>query len=260
MSILYATIYVDVDVIIKLLCYYLYNYPIEEHYNERKTQRKELTMEEIKVNYKILAPRIPKDLDEFQQLNNTIKDHDYFSDAMIFDCSSENQRAEHVSLNGMIFRNVTFTAAAFEFLDLIDVRFENCDLSNANLSSSIFHRVEMINCKLLGINLSESTLQNVSFDNCNCRYSSFRFLRCKQVNFKNCLLQNADFEESHFDKVAFSNCNLEGAEMAGTKLKDIDFRDSEIEGIGVRIEDLYGAIVSPMQAVSLSRLLGIIVK
>jgi len=217
-------------------------------------------MEEIKNNYKILAPRISNDLEEFQELNNTIKDNDYFCDTIISDCSSENQKAKHVNLNGVVFKNVTFIEAAFEFLDLIDVSFVNCDLSNANLSASIFHRVEMINCKLLGINLSESTLQNVSFDNCNLSYSSFRFLRCKQVNFKDCLLQNADFEESHLNKIGFSHCNLEGAEMAGTKLKGIDFRSSEIEGLSVRIEDIYGAIVSLMQAVSLSKLLGIIIK
>ncbi len=48
--------------------------------------------------------------------------------------------------------------------------------------------------------------------------------------------------------------------MSGTKLKGVDLSSCDIEGIGVRIENLSGAVVSPLQAVSLSRLIGVVVK
>lgn len=58
----------------------------------------------------------------------------------------------------------------------------------------------------------------------------------------------------------FCTSNLKEASMAGTKLEGIDLSDCEIEGIRVKIEDVYGAVVSPMQDVYFSKLLGIIVK
>ena len=48
--------------------------------------------------------------------------------------------------------------------------------------------------------------------------------------------------------------------MNFTNLKGIDFTSSDIEGMGVNIADVNGIIVTPMQAVSLSTLLGLIVK
>ena len=48
--------------------------------------------------------------------------------------------------------------------------------------------------------------------------------------------------------------------MADIMLKGIDFSNCELEGICVRIEDLFRGIVSLMQTVSISSLLGIIVK
>jgi len=48
--------------------------------------------------------------------------------------------------------------------------------------------------------------------------------------------------------------------MNFTNLKGIDFTGCDIEGLGVNITDVNGAIVNATQAVSLSALLGIIVK
>ena len=48
--------------------------------------------------------------------------------------------------------------------------------------------------------------------------------------------------------------------MNFTKLKGIDFTSCDIDGIGVNIADVNGAEVNPTQAVSLSAILGLIVK
>ena len=212
------------------------------------------------VKYKILAPKIAKDLEGLIFDNNEVKDNDSFCDGIMEGCILENQRAERVSFDRVIFRNVIFKEAAFKSLELTDIRFENCDLSNADLSGSVIHRVEMVKCKILGLNLSEATLRNVLFDDCNGLYISFRFSDCKQVNFKNCLLNNGDFQKSNFSKVSFLSSNLQQVEFSGTTLKGIDLTSSEIDGMGARIEDLNGVIVSTEQAASLSRLMGVIVK
>jgi uncharacterized protein YjbI with pentapeptide repeats len=217
-------------------------------------------MKNKKRSYKIVAPKIPKELDEFYFSNDYIENEDTFCMSIVAHCSIEYQTAQQVSFKQMIFRNVTFKEVSFEGVDITDVRFENCDLSNVDFRGAIIHRVEMINCKILGVDLSEATLQNVIFEDCNGSYAFFRFTKWKQINFKNCVLSDTDFQKANFTKVGFDHCNLEQSQMSGTKLKGIDFSNCEIEGMGVRIEDLYGAIVSPIQAISLSKLLGIVVK
>ena len=48
--------------------------------------------------------------------------------------------------------------------------------------------------------------------------------------------------------------------MSGTKLNGIDFSNADIEGLSIRVEDLFGAIVSPAQAISLSKKMGLVIK
>lgn len=48
--------------------------------------------------------------------------------------------------------------------------------------------------------------------------------------------------------------------MNFTNLKGIDFTSCDIEDMGVNITDVNGAIVTTMQAVSLSTILGLVVK
>ena len=50
------------------------------------------------------------------------------------------------------------------------------------------------------------------------------------------------------------------AQMNFTSLKGIDFTSCEIEGIGVNVADVKGARVSTIQAISISSILGLIIK
>ena len=109
---------------------------------------------------------------------------------------------------------------SFQYADLTDVIFEDCNLSNVDLSFSAIHKVEMKNCKAVGINVSEATLRNVLFDNCNGKYGLFSFSDLKHVNFKDSFLCNGDFHEAKFLKVGFLNSNLQETRMTGAKLKE----------------------------------------
>jgi hypothetical protein len=48
--------------------------------------------------------------------------------------------------------------------------------------------------------------------------------------------------------------------MNFTSLKGIDFTSCDIEGMGVNIEDVRGAKVTTIQAISVSAILGLIIK
>lgn len=211
-------------------------------------------------SFKISQPKLPKNLIQVKAPDKTISDELYMSLGMIDNFSFGNQIAERAAFDQVIFKDVSFQQAVFRHVELTDVRFENCDLSNADFSEAVIHRAEFIKCKIMGLNLSAAALRNVVFDKCSGDYTFFRFSDCKQVRFSECQLRYADFQECGFSKVDFYRSDLLLSQIFGTKLEGLDFSNCEIEGMGVRIEDLYGAIVSPIQAVSLSKLMGLIIK
>lgn len=181
---------------------------------------------------KIDLPKLAPSLETIQFPNDKIQDEDIFAEGTVYDTVIKNKTAEHVSFKNLEFKNVIFDTVSFRYLDVTDVRFVNCDLSN----------------------------RNVLFDSCHGKYANFRFSNFGKVCFVNSIFNNSDFSECDFSNMDFENTDLQQAQMSGTKLKGIDFSSSNIEGIGVRLEDLAGAIVSPLQAVAISRKLGLVIK
>lgn len=57
--------------------------------------------------------------------------------------------------------------------------------------------------------------------------------------------------------LAFAGGSLAEAELGGMPLKGIDLRSADIRGIRLAGGELKGAIVSPVQAMELARLLGV---
>jgi len=49
-------------------------------------------------------------------------------------------------------------------------------------------------------------------------------------------------------------------QLSGVKLNSVDFSTCDIEGIGARVEDLQGAIISNVQAIEFAGLLGLKIK
>ncbi|MCM3338128.1 pentapeptide repeat-containing protein [Paenibacillus sp. MER TA 81-3] len=211
-------------------------------------------------NENVLRPNIPKYMESFTFTDRNIYTEDVFQLRVIENEVIEHQTAEKVCFDQIIFKNVTFDQITFHKLELTDVIFEKCDLSNIDLSDAIMHRVEMNDCKILGLNLLGSTLRNVLFHNCYADFATFRFANCKQVKFENTSLCNADFYRSELTKVELCESNLDQAQMSGTKLAGIDVSSCRFDGLGATLEDLQGCIISPEQAVVLSRTFGLIIK
>ena len=216
-------------------------------------------MKDKKNDFSIEKPKLPIDLEGIESIGQ-LEDESYISSGVIGGYIIENQVADAVTFNEVIFKNSAFIGSSLNYAELTDVRFEHCDLSNVDFRNSIIHRVEFINCKVMGINLSESTLRNVRFNQCSGDYGFFSFADCKAVKFQDCELCYSDFQDCNFNKVGFYNTDLTQCQMSGTKLKDIDFTSCNVDGIGARIDNLRGAIFSPVQAVSLSKLMGIIIR
>lgn len=185
---------------------------------------------------------------------------DEFSNCIISDTVIDNQEANKVSFDKVIFKNVTITESSLTGIELMDVIFERCDLSNVDFTNAIIHRTEFRNCKLIGTDFTKGRFQNVRIMNCIGDFATFRFANLKQFSFENSSLTNSDYYQSTLLNVSFTECNIDQATLSGAKLKGIDLSDCEFSGLIVDVKDLEGCIISAQQAASFAGLLGLVIK
>jgi uncharacterized protein YjbI with pentapeptide repeats len=209
---------------------------------------------------KVLKPRLIKGIEKRTLEIDLLEEEDVISEGYISDYTFDIEEAYKISFEGVVFERVDFNGMRIDSLELTDVRFINCDLSNCTFMGSIIHRVEFEDCKMMGLSLNDSTLQNVSINNCNGRFALFNFIRMKNTIFNKSNFENCNIQSGKLDKVAFTETYFTQGQMSGTSLKDMDISSCYFDGVGLRPEDIKSAIVSPMQAVEFAKLLGVIIK
>ncbi len=99
---------------------------------------------------KVVKPRIKPGVEYNKLKLRGLEEEDAFYDFLMDGGQVSSEYARHVRLSGGLFRNVTFTDTILESLDLVDARFENCDLSGCKFTDARFERVEFIGCRLMG--------------------------------------------------------------------------------------------------------------
>jgi len=102
--------------------------------------------------------------DEDQLLNN----------ALIADQQVTAQTSEHPIIEQCQFENTIFTHNQFFRVEVTDVIFKNCDLSNCQFEKSSWYRVHFINCKLVGTTFDQSFFKDILFEACNLNLAAIR--------------------------------------------------------------------------------------
>lgn len=168
--------------------------------------------------------------------------------------------------NHCYFEKIEFTDAHFENISCYDVVFKNCDFSNViwnqdtTFTGPAIHSVTFDNCKMVGTDFGMCSLKKVKFQNCVGRYVNFSFATLKEVTIDSCSFYNMILQDTTCKKLILKECELEALEILHTSLYGVDFTTDQIDGMKTDLESIRGAIVSSNQALSLSQLLGIVVK
>ncbi|WP_151733025.1 pentapeptide repeat-containing protein ['Paenibacillus yunnanensis' Narsing Rao et al. 2020] len=212
------------------------------------------------MNFKIDPPKINERTLSQPRTLHSLADREEVTNCIVSDCLIEYQEATRVACDKVIFRNVTIAESALPSIELTDVIFENCDLSNVNFSEAFIHRTEFRRCKMLGTDFSDARLQNVRLIDCLADFANFRMGSFKQVAFESSSLISSDFYRCGLNSVAYSKCNIDQTNLAGCKLKDIDLSDCDFTGFLVDIPDLQGCVISAGQAAAFAGLLGLVIK
>ena len=197
-----------------------------------------------------------------QPIIKNIEPKDVFNDFISSEYISfiDSIHIEDIKMNECIFKNCRLIHSQILLSDLMDIIFENCDLSNLDFSKSIFHRVIFRNCRMTGIDFTDCTLVDCQFISSKCNLSNFSGSNMKNNIFNECDFSSSRFVNTKFKDIQLNHINFNESEFIHTPLNKIDFSNSEIYGISITPENLKGIIVNQYQALSLSKLLGIIVK
>ncbi len=134
-----------------------------------------------------------------------------------------------------------------------------CDLSGSRMSEGYFHRNRFRDCKMMGTDLCQGNFQEMILEECNLGYSNWDQGRFKNLLYRACDCERTFFSDGRMKNVYWEECRLAGVNFFRTPLRGMDFTKCELGPVTVSdtFAELRGAKVTAMQALSLSRLLGI---
>lgn len=169
------------------------------------------------------------------------------------------QIAERLSFDQILAKQVSLHATELAHAQIIDSRWQECDLANASWYQADFARVEMLNSRLTGFHAIEARFQDIFLKDCQAMLAQFRFATFKTARFEHCDFSDADFQGADLSGAVFVDCNLSRAEMSGVKLVGADLRGCVLDGLHAGWSELQGATIDPSQALALVQAFGIII-
>ena len=205
-------------------------------------------------------PQLPKRLSPGTLPGEQLADQGSYAKLAFTNIDWSSQEADDVYFEATHFKRVILNGARLPALQIVDARFDGCDLTGTECEKGHLNRVEFFGSRLAGARLLNANIANVLFKDCSGEFAMFWESTFESVRFENCRLSEASFLGADLSGVVFDRCDLSKANLQGTTLIGADFRSSKIEGLRVGSKELQGAIISPSQAVHVVSLLGITVK
>jgi uncharacterized protein YjbI with pentapeptide repeats len=147
--------------------------------------------------------------------------------------------------------------------EVVDVRFEDCDLVGVLGQKARLERVTVSGGRLRGVTWAGGVIRDVLVENVASADLSCRFSSLRNVVVRDALLPGVDLTEVTFDQVLFERCDMPGAKFDHAKVKNLRFASCNLAGATGAV-DLRGASM-PLDDVlslapSLAREIGIAIE
>lgn len=209
---------------------------------------------------KLQKPKFFEELEEVNNIFNDFIDTDKIANKIIENKIISDKKDVGFTMDACVFKNVVFENCEFRNCDLIDVKFEKCNLSNVSFSGGTIHRTEFVNCKLVGARFDDTGIKDVLFENILGKYINFSYSKIKGMNVVDSNLHGATFQAVRKEKLAFKDTDLRESFFNKTPLAKMDLSTCDITNIDVEIDYIRGAEVTAIQALDLTRLMGLVIK
>lgn len=167
--------------------------------------------------------------------------------------------AEDVLFDRVLCRHSDLGQCRLTLAQLLDSRFETCDLAASEFEKAYIRRCQFVGCRMLGTVFVQADLQDVAVQQCSGELCRFWECSLREAHFEQCMLRGASFADSTLDGAVFRHCDLTGANFRGASLRGADLRGSNLEGLQATIKELQGVTVDSGQAVQLAAVLGLTV-
>ena len=216
--------------------------------------------------FKLLPPDVPAALLSADALDECfflrLAEQDDIEATRFTGVRFENLAARRAAFRGCVFEKCAF--AQDEELpiryDFVDCVFANCDFAGMRFEKCEMRRCALARCRGVGATFTGAVLRSVTMDECQMAYSGFGMAKLTGVEMTACDFSHSSFGYAALEQVKWDACKLTAAELFSVRLKDIDLRTNELDGIVVGDRrELEGAIVTPLQACELAKLLGVVV-
>lgn len=159
-----------------------------------------------------------------------------------------------------VFERCTFQECAVKRMSFVDCVFDHCDLSNMRFENVTFQRVLFLTCRMLGMEIGHGAMSNTDMQSCAMDYVGFVNTKMERTRFCHCRLHESLWSRVELRSVVWEQSNLTRAQWDQTSLNGADLTSCVIEGIQIHPQDIRGAIVTSLQAIGLSLLLGIVIR
>ena len=205
---------------------------------------------------KIVPPILPSELTVVCDFIAMVEGEERMEGVSFTELQHEENESYDLHVNESAFLRCSFAGSRLINGNYVDVIFSGCDFSNCDLSKSAFRRVSFLQCKLMGADFVNCFLKDVRFEDCQMGYVNLADTKVQQSGFFDCRMPDSIFLNCQLEAL-FHNSELTSASFQKTPLTGIDFTSCRIDGLAVTLPDLHGLRVSALQAVGLSRLLGL---
>src|SRR5215475_3435689 len=203
------------------------------------------------------APDLPEDLEIIDSPQLIANPNVQLSESLVRGIKLHSPLIKTLRLTSSVLHGVALPNAILESARLTDVRFVDSDLANMQIHAMTAVRVEFAGCRMTGLRLGETEWQSLLLSGGDQRYAQCRFAVFQNSEFDGCDFEDADFYGADLRGCIFRRCNLRNVEMSKAKLSGADLRGSTVDGLRLAAEDIAGAIVDPVQALTFAPLLGI---
>jgi fluoroquinolone resistance protein len=124
------------------------------------------------------------------------------------------------------FNNLDLTGADLSGFQFIDCSFANCNFGSVKLTGTSFRDAVFERCKLLGMPFDQCSAFGLSFrfSQCGLDHSSFYKLQLKKPVFSHCRMQETDLTGADLSASTFDHCDLLNAKFEGTNIEKADLR------------------------------------
>ena len=158
---------------------------------------------------------------------------------------------DSVDLSACRLAGIRLTGRRLDALRMVDVLFEDCDLSGVSMPAASFRRVEFRRCRLSGLSAPNLRASHVRFTACRADGASFRMSAWETAEFSDVDLREVDFYGSKLAGVHLLGCDLTGADFTKTTTSALALHGSTLEDLK-GADNLRGAVIASDQVLALA--------